>query len=64
MTATCPFCEKPFVPKQSSQRFCSITCKGQFWDGCRILGFELFKIGVVCAGVIRMRAKETAKWDQ
>jgi hypothetical protein len=59
MTAACAFCEQPIRSTRAKQ-FCSDTCKRDFWNGCRLLGFDLFKTGAVDAGVIRMHSRNTA----
>jgi len=59
MTTHCAFCERPIRSVRAKQ-FCSDTCKRDFWNGCRLLGYDLFRAGAVDAAVIRMHAKNTA----
>lgn len=58
MTSACTFCEQPIRSTRAKQ-FCSDTCKRDFWNGCRLLGFDLFKTGAVDAGVIRMHSRNS-----
>jgi len=58
VTGSCNYCERPITSARAKQ-FCSDSCKRDFWNGCRLLGFDLFRTGAVDAAVIRLHHRNS-----